>query len=156
MSLAVEVQSLDHWTTREVGSFYFCRRCLQRVRGGAWKGLGGAGLGRASLVAQMVKNLPAMWETLVQPLGQEDPLEKAMPTHPSILAWRIPWTEESGGLQSRGCQLTLSLGNRSPSSRALASPFQTPELGLYFLKHTPKAQFCTKTRSVQDTVSQPF
>ena len=51
----------------------------------------------------MVKNLPAMWETLVQPLGQEDPLEKAMPTHSSILAWRIPWTE-SGGLQSMGLQ----------------------------------------------------
>ena len=51
-----------------------------------------------------VKSLLAMWETPVQPLGQEDPLEKAMPTHSSILAWRIPWTEESGGLQSRGCK----------------------------------------------------
>ena len=46
----------------------------------------------------MVKSLLAMWQTPVQPLGQEDPLEKAMPTHSSILAWRIPWTEESGGL----------------------------------------------------------
>ena len=53
----------------------------------------------ASLVAQMVKNLPAMWETCVQSLGQENPLEKGMATHSSILAWRIPWTEEPGGLQ---------------------------------------------------------
>ena len=49
---------------------------------------------------QMVKNLPAMQETQVQSLGQEDPLEKGLATHPSILACRIPWTEESGGLQS--------------------------------------------------------
>ena len=48
----------------------------------------------------MVKNLPAMQETWVQSLGQEDPLEKEMATHPSILAWRIPWTEEPGRLQS--------------------------------------------------------
>jgi len=47
----------------------------------------------------MVKNLPAMWETCVQSLGQEDPLEKGMATHSSILAWRIPWIEEPGGLQ---------------------------------------------------------
>ena len=52
----------------------------------------------------MVKNLPAMQETQVQSLGQEDPLEKEMITHSSILAWRIPWTEESGGLQSMGSQ----------------------------------------------------
>ena len=54
----------------------------------------------SSLVAQMVKNLPAMQETWVQPLGWEDPLEKDMATHSSILAWRIPWTEKLGGLQS--------------------------------------------------------
>jgi len=53
---------------------------------------------RASLVAQTVKNLPAMQETQVQPLGQEDPLKKGMATHSNILAWRIPWTEEPGGL----------------------------------------------------------
>ena len=46
--------------------------------------------------------MPAMWETWVQSLGQEDPLEKEMATHSSILAWRIPWTEELGGLQSTG------------------------------------------------------
>ena len=57
---------------------------------------------RASLVAQMVKNLPAMWETCVQSLGQEDSLEKGMTTHFRILAWRILWTEEPGGLQSMG------------------------------------------------------
>ena len=51
-------------------------------------------------VAQMVKRLPAMQETQVQSLGWEDPLEKGMPTHSSILAWRIPWTEGPGGLQS--------------------------------------------------------
>ena len=49
-------------------------------------------------MAQSVNCLPAMWETQVQSLGQEDPLEKEMATHSSILAWRIPWTEESGEL----------------------------------------------------------
>ena len=53
-----------------------------------------------SLVAQMVKNLPAMQKTQVQPLEQEDPLKKGMEAHSSILTWEIPWTEESGGLQS--------------------------------------------------------
>ena len=56
----------------------------------------------ASLVPQMVKNLPAMQETQVPSLGQEDPLEKGMATHASILAGRIPWTEEPGRLQSMG------------------------------------------------------
>ena len=51
-----------------------------------------------SLVAQMVKNLPAVRETQVQSVGQDDPLEKGMATHSSILAWRIPWREESGRL----------------------------------------------------------
>ena len=55
-------------------------------------------------MAQTVKNLPAMPETQVQSLGREDPLEKRMATHSSILAWRIPWTEEPGGLQSMGSQ----------------------------------------------------
>ena len=53
-------------------------------------------------VAQMVKNLPAMQETWVRSLGQEDHLEKGLAIHSSILAWRIPWTEEPGGLQSMG------------------------------------------------------
>ena len=58
----------------------------------------------ASLVAQMVKNPPAMWETWVGSLGWKDPLEKGMATHSSILSWRIPWTEEPGRLQSMGSQ----------------------------------------------------
>ena len=53
---------------------------------------------QASLVVQTVKNLPAMWETWVQSLGWEDPLEEDVATHSSILAWRIPWSEEPGGL----------------------------------------------------------
>ena len=53
---------------------------------------------RTFLVAQTVMNLLAMWETQVPSLSQEDPLEKGMATHPSILAWEIPWTEESGRL----------------------------------------------------------
>ena len=57
---------------------------------------------RASWVTQMVKNLPTMQETQVQSLGWEDPLEKGMVTYSSILVWRIPWTEEPGGLQSMG------------------------------------------------------
>ena len=59
---------------------------------------------RASLGAQLVMNFPTMWETQVQSLGQEDPPEKGMATHSSILAWRIPWTEEPGELQSMGSQ----------------------------------------------------
>ena len=57
-----------------------------------------------SLVAQMVKPLPTVRETQVQSLGREGPLEKEMATHSSILAWRIPWTEEPGGLQSMRSQ----------------------------------------------------
>ena len=59
---------------------------------------------RASLVAQMVRNPLTMRETWVRSLGSEDPLEEGMTTHSSILAWRIPWTEEPGGLQSLGSQ----------------------------------------------------
>ena len=59
---------------------------------------------RASLVTQTVKNPPAMQEALVQSLGQEDPLEKGMAIHYSIPAWKIPWTEEPGGLQSMRLQ----------------------------------------------------
>ena len=59
---------------------------------------------RAPLVAQMVKNLPSVQETQFQSLGWEDPLEKGITTHSSILAWRIPWTEEAGRLQFMGLQ----------------------------------------------------
>ena len=58
----------------------------------------------ASQMAQRVKNTPAMQEMWVQSLGREDPPEEGMTTHSSILAWRIPWTEEPGGLQSTGSQ----------------------------------------------------
>ena len=62
-------------------------------------------------MTQTVKNLPAMQETQVRSLGQEDPLEKEMATHSSILAWRIPWTEETHGLQSMGLQSRTRLSN---------------------------------------------
>ena len=76
--------------------FYFILECL----GGNFP-ISSRG---ASLVAQMVKNPPAMQETQVQSLGQEDPLEKGMTTHSRILAWSIPGTEEPDGLQSMGSQ----------------------------------------------------
>ena len=62
-------------------------------------------------MAQRLKCLPAMQETLVQSLGWEDPLEKEMATHSSILAWRIPWTEEPGGLESTGSQSRTRLSD---------------------------------------------
>ena len=58
----------------------------------------------AFLVAQMVKNLPEMLETQLRSLGREDPLEKGMAVHATVLAWRIPWTEEPDGLQPMGSQ----------------------------------------------------
>ena len=64
-----------------------------------------------ALVAQMVKNLPAVQETQVQSLGWEDPLEKRMATHASIVAWRIPRTEEPGRLQSMSCMSWTRLSN---------------------------------------------
>ena len=66
--------------------------------------MGDTNLNNASLVAQRVKCLPTMRETWVQSLGQEDPLEKEMATHSSTLAWKIPWTEKPGRLQSMGSQ----------------------------------------------------
>ena len=78
------------------------------VRSLSWEDSSGEGNGYpvqyswASLVAQPVKNLPAMWETWIRSLGCEDPLEKGMATDSSILAWKIPWTEELGRLQRVG------------------------------------------------------
>ena len=63
------------------------------------------------MVVQTAKNLPAMQEIWVQSLSQEDPLEKGMATHSSILAWRISWTEQPGGLQSMGSQSWTQLSN---------------------------------------------
>ena len=73
---------------------------------GSIKDRNGMGLTKAeaSLVAQRLKRLPARRETRVRSLGQEDPLEKETATHSSTLAWRIPWTEEPGRLQSMGSQ----------------------------------------------------
>ena len=68
------------------------------------KDLGKKIINLASLVAQVVKDLPAMQETQVQSLGREDPLEEGMATHSSTLAWTIPWMEEPGQLQSMGLQ----------------------------------------------------
>ena len=93
-------KTLRPWPTR---GGYWASRTFPRSRSAPSrsvtlnKGIGSDG---ASLVAQMVKSLPEMQETQVWSLGQEDPLEKGMATHCSILAWRVPWTEEPGGLQS--------------------------------------------------------
>ena len=86
----------------ERGSFYLVFHFLKS---------GVVCLGRASLVAQMVKNLLAMQEIQVWPLGREDSLKKRMATHSSIFAWRIPWTEESGGLQFMGVTKESWLSN---------------------------------------------
>ena len=75
----------------------------------------------ASLIVQVVKNLPAMWKTLVRSLGQEDPLEKGMATHSSILAWRITWTEEPGGLQPVRLQRLGDLTNTFTHLKVLSS-----------------------------------
>ena len=81
-SLCIQLNPSSHWAP-----FYLLWSCL-------W----------ATLVAQMVKCLPAMWETWVLSLGWEDLLEKKMATHSSTLAWKIPWMEEPGRLQSMGSQ----------------------------------------------------
>ena len=71
---------------------------------------------RASLVVQSVKNLPTVWGTRVQSLGREDPLEKGMATHSSIPAWRIPWTEEPGGISKKSDMIErLTLWIQCPS-----------------------------------------
>ena len=78
-------------------------------------------------VAQRVNRLPAMWETWVQSLGQEDPLEKEMATHSSILAWEIPWTEDPGELQSTGLPgVGRGLGSLSENHSVMSNSFATP------------------------------
>ena len=67
----------------------------------------------------MVKSLPAVWDTRVQPLGREDPLEKGMAIHSSSLSWRIPWTEDPGGLQSMGSQNRTQLSTFLPQLEKL-------------------------------------
>ena len=76
-------------------------------------------LGQASLVAQRLKHLPGMLEAQVQSLGWEDPLEKEMATHSSTLAWRIPWREEPGRLQSMGSQSRTRLSDFTHSLKTL-------------------------------------
>ena len=74
-----------------------------------------------SLVVQMIKNPPAMQEIWVPSLGQEDSLEEGMASHSSILAWRIPWTEEPGGLQSKGSQRVRPFGSHSLFSKSVSA-----------------------------------
>ena len=96
------------WTAREGGCGWVFRSqagCPLHTRFSvSWYGLLHSSLCDSSLVAQMVKHLPTMWETQVRSLSRKDPLEKDLSTHSSILAWRIPWTEEPGKLQSMGSQ----------------------------------------------------
>ena len=101
----VWVNSGSWWWTGRPGVLQF--RGSQRVSQtqlSDWTELNWTETNRTSLVAQMIKNLPAMQKTQVPSLGQEDHLEKEMATHSSILAYRIPWTEEPGGLQSMELQ----------------------------------------------------
>ena len=76
----------------------------------------------ASLVSQLVKNLPAMWDTWVRSLGWEDPLEEGMATHSNILAWKIPWTGEPGGLQSIEPQSRTQLSDSAQHIIIIISP----------------------------------
>ena len=84
----------------------------------------------ASLVAQMVKSLPAMQETWVRSLGQEDPLEKEMATHSGTLAWKIPWMEEPGRLQSVGSQ---RVGHDQATSLSLSKLYLRCSMDQYFI-----------------------
>ena len=93
----------------------------------------------ASLVAQMVKGLPAMQETQVRSLGQENPLEKEMATHSSILAWRISWTEEPGKLQCMGSQSQIELKRLSTQASGIQILTQKMPFSSY--------QFLSITRS---------
>ena len=103
-----------------------------------------------SLVAQMVKHLPIMQETWVPSLGQEDPLEKEMATHSSTLAWKIPWMENPGGLQSMGSQRVghdwatlLTIVNYLFRWNILAGKQSQGLLYIYFYRYLIK-QFSTK------------
>ena len=101
--------------------------------------------GLRSLIVQSVKSLTAMQETWVQFLGQEDPLKKEMATHPSILTWRIPWTEEPGRLQSMGSQESgmIEWLSRHTQGWDWLSPL------LYFTGHFSTLMFHEKSVSSQ-------
>ena len=94
LGLGSDSDNMNHFGILLKWRFRFCRS------GQVWRFAFVQGDAGASIVAQLVKNPPAMQETQVQSLGWEDPLEEEMATNSSILAWRIPWTEEPGGLQS--------------------------------------------------------
>ena len=100
---------------------------------------------RALLVAQTVKILPAVRETQVRSLGQEDPLEKEMVTHSNILAYRIPWTEEPGGLQSMGSQGVTNewLKAFSPVCRFPFCFIVSSALQNLFSLTSPLVEFCS-------------
>ena len=78
-------------------------------------------------MAQLVKNLPVIWETWVRSLGQEDSLEKEMVTHSSILDWRIPWIEAPGRLLSRGCKESDMIGQLTHTQAQVLSASQFAE-----------------------------
>ena len=96
-------------------------------------------VGSASLMVQTVKNLPAMWETHVQSLGWEDTLEESLATHSSIFAWRIPWTEEPGKLQSMGWQ---KVGHDWASNIFTFSTQQRAGKHLCYYSHTQQGHTC--------------
>ena len=89
-----------------------------------------------SLVAQTVKHLPAMWETWLRSLGREDPLQKKMAMHSSALAWKIPWAEEPGKLQSMGSQIV-----RHKWATSLSFPFSVYSCHLFLVSSIRSLQF---------------
>ena len=101
---------------------------------------------RASLVAQRLKCLPGMWETLVRSLSWEDPLEKEMATHSSTLAWRIPWREEPGRLQSMGLQSQTRLSDFTFFNVLPKSLESKSNLVIAFCPKTRKHLNCAKKR----------
>ena len=116
--------------------------------------------------ARMVKNLLAMWETRVRFLGQEDSLKKEMATHSSILAWRIPWTEEPGRLQFKGSQgvgfdLAIQFSSVAQSGPTLCDPMNLSTPGLPVHHHLPEFTQ-TQAHQVSDAIqpshplSSPF
>ena len=104
----------------------------------------------ASLVAQMVKNPPAMWDTWVQSLGWEDPLEEGMATHSNILAWRIPRTEEPGGLWSMVHGVATSW-TRLKRLSTCQYRMQIPSILHLPIKHLRSSVLSHRTLGVRDT-----